>query len=287
MTELDTAPVNGSAAGRSRKTTRAADNPALSMADNAPTSMMATDREFVITYANPAAHRALARLEKHLPVRAEDIVCSSLEIFVPSFDVEAALPQSARVTFGPELVDVVISALDDADGTSIGAMVTWEIVTERVLAETAVAETAADTAAVNNVLANLGATRTVDEAVQTALDTVRRDFGWAYGSYWKVDQVDAKLKFALESGDAGEEFRQVTLAASFAEGVGLSGRAWKTRDLYFTQDIGEMTDCVRAPVAQKVGVKSGVCFPITVAGDVVGTMDFFATETLHPSEQRL
>ena len=43
-----------------------------------------------------------------------------------------------------------------------------------------------------------------------------------------------------------------------------------------------MTDCVRAPVAQKVGVKSGVCFPIIVDGDVVGTMDFFATETLAP-----
>ncbi len=48
-----------------------------------------------------------------------------------------------------------------------------------------------------------------------------------------------------------------------------------------------MTDCVRAPIAQKVGVKSGVCFPIIVDGEVVGTMDFFATETLHPSQQRL
>ncbi|RNL80282.1 GAF domain-containing protein [Nocardioides marmorisolisilvae] len=166
-------------------------------------------------------------------------------------------------------------------------MVTWEVVTERVQAERDSVEAAADSAAVNNVLTRLTGTSTVDEAVQTALDTVRNDFGWAYGSFWKVDESDRELKFALESGDAGEEFRAVTLAASFAEGVGLSGRAWKTRDLYFTQDIGEMTDCVRAPVAQKVGVKSGVCFPIIVAGEVVGTMDFFATETLHPSEQRL
>ena len=96
-----------------------------------------------------------------------------------------------------------------------------------------------------------------------------------------------KLKFSQESGDAGPEFRKVTLEASFARGVGLSGRAWATEDLFFTQDIGEMTDCVRAPVAQKVGVKSGVCFPVTVRGEVVGTMDFFTTETLHPSTQRL
>jgi methyl-accepting chemotaxis protein len=91
----------------------------------------------------------------------------------------------------------------------------------------------------------------------------------------------------VESGDAGPEFRRVTLEASFKEGVGLSGRAWKNRDLVFTKDIGEMTDCVRAPIAQRAGVKSGVCFPLIVDGEVVGTMDFFATETIEPSENRL
>ncbi len=45
------------------------------------------------------------------------------------------------------------------------------------------------------------------------------------------------LRFLQESGSAGEEFRQVTLAASFAEGVGLSGRAWRRNDLVFVSDI--------------------------------------------------
>ena len=79
----------------------------------------------------------------------------------------------------------------------------------------------------------------------------------------------------------------MTLAATFAEGVGLSGRAWRSRDLFFTPDLGEMTDCVRAPVAQKVGVKSGLCFPVIVEGQVIGTMDFFMLETITPSAQRL
>ena len=91
---------------------------------------------------------------------------------------------------------------------------------------------------------------------------------------------DAALHFVVESGSAGPEFRAVTLASSFREGVGLSGRAWRSRDLVFVADLGEMTDCVRAPVAQRVGVKSGVCFPVVVGGRVIGTMDFFATETL-------
>ncbi len=78
----------------------------------------------------------------------------------------------------------------------------------------------------------------------------------------------------------------MTLAASFAKGVGLSGRTWAAQDLVFVEDLGEMTDCVRAPVAQRAGVKSGVCLPVVVGGRVVGTMDFFATRTLVMSESR-
>jgi hypothetical protein len=115
---------------------------------------------------------------------------------------------------------------------------------------------------------------------------VRTAFGWAYGSYWVLDPVDNVLRFQQESGSAGEEFRKVTLTASFAEGVGLSGRTWRARDLYFVRDIGEMTDCVRAPAAQRAGVRSGVCFPLIVGGRVVGTMDFFVTETIDLSESR-
>ncbi|MCW2754256.1 MAG: methyl-accepting chemotaxis sensory transducer with sensor [Marmoricola sp.] len=265
-----------------------------SMMENSPTNMMFADREFVITYMNPASLETLAGLEEHLPVKASEVVGSSLDIFhnTPAYQRgilvdDANLPRRANISVGPETLDLLVSAIRDDNGEYIGAMATWEVITDRLRGEREVAEATADTAAVNNVLSTLASATTVDEAVQSALDTVRRDFGWAYGSYWKIDDADNTLKYVLESGDAGEEFRQVTLAASFAEGVGLSGRAWKTRDLFFTQDIGEMTDCVRAPVAQKVGVKSGVCFPIMVAGEVIGTMDFFATETLHPSEQRL
>ena len=149
------------------------------------------------------------------------------------------------------------------------------------------AEARSDVTAVTRVVTALDAAATVDDVARAALDTVRECFGWAYGSYWRIDRADGQLHFAVESGDAGREFREVTLTASFAEGVGLSGRAWKARDLFFVADLGEMTDCVRAPVAQRVGVKSGVCFPVLRGGQVVGTMDFFTTETLNPTAERL
>ena len=143
-----------------------------------------------------------------------------------------------------------------------------------------------DRLAVTSVVSALGHTNDSRVAVQAALDAVRTAFHWAYGSYWQIDEDENVLRFQTESGSAGEEFRKVTLAATFAEGVGLSGRAWRARDLVFVRDIGELTDCVRAPAAQRAGVRSGVCFPIVSGDRIVGTMDFFTSEYVELSESR-
>lgn len=151
----------------------------------------------------------------------------------------------------------------------------------------ALAAVRADIAAVSSVVVELGRAFTVEDVVDAALRTVREHFGWSYGSYWTVDPERGVLVFARESGDAGEEFRKVTREASFAEGVGLSGRAWRARDVVAVEDLSQLTDCVRAPAAGRVGVRSGVCFPIVADGTVVGTMDFFSAEAGEPSAQRL
>ena len=161
---------------------------------------------------------------------------------------------------------------------AIGKLVSQAI--ERVGAAARQAKAAEDTRTVSELLREITSATNREEAMSRALDTIRRGFDWTYGSYWAVDQTDRALHFVTESGTAGQEFREVTLAASFREGVGLSGRAWKARDLVFVEDLAEMTDCVRAPAARRAGVKSGVCLPIVVGGQVVGTMDFFATRTL-------
>jgi GAF domain-containing protein len=149
------------------------------------------------------------------------------------------------------------------------------------------AEARANVSAVTAVVESLAGARTSEDAVRLALDLVRERFDWAYGSYWRIDPAQRALAFVQESGSAGDEFRAVTLAATFREGVGLAGRAWKSRDLVFVEDLAQVTDCVRAPAARRVGVKSGICFPLFEDGQVVGTMDFFATETLAPSAERL
>ncbi len=167
---------------------------------------------------------------------------------------------------------------------SIGVLVSQAI--ERLSTGERQAEAAQDTAAVAAVLRGLSTASSREQALGTALDTIRTGFAWAYGSYWAISDEDRALHFVQESGDAGDEFRRVTRAASFAEGVGLAGRAWRSRDLLFVPDLADVTDCVRAPAAGRAGVKSGVCLPIVVGGQVVGTMDFFVTRTIALTDGR-
>ncbi len=157
----------------------------------------------------------------------------------------------------------------------------------RAIAQAQLQEVADDRLAVTEVVSKLNQAADAAGCTRLALETVREAFGWAYGSYWTIGDGEDVLRFELESGSAGEEFRQVTLAASFAEGVGLSGRAWRARDLVFVPNLADLTDCVRAPAAGRAGVKSGICFPIIIGGRVVGTMDFFTTETITLSESRM
>lgn len=141
--------------------------------------------------------------------------------------------------------------------------------------------------AISDVIRAISSAETCDHAVRMALDAVRQSFNWNYGSFWRMSPGGTELRFEVESGTVSKEFRDVTLSSSFAKGVGLSGRAWSTRSLQFTPDIGEVRDCCRAPAAKRAGVRAGVCFPVILSGEVQGTMDFFSTQTFTLSKGRL
>ncbi|WP_030437557.1 GAF domain-containing protein [Actinoplanes subtropicus] len=212
----------------------------------------------------PVAQRAGVRSGVCFPVIEAGRVVGTMDFFT-----------TATLDPSPQRLDIL---------RSIGLLVSQAL--ERVTVAEQQAAAAADVAAVNTVMRQLSAAADEDAAISGALDTIRREFGWTYGSFWTVDAHENALTFVLESGDAGEEFRRVTRQASFPRGVGLAGRAWQARDMVFVADLGTMTDCVRAPVAQRVGVKSGVCLPVMVSDAVIGTLDFFATERLELSESR-
>ncbi|MEM1063436.1 MAG: GAF domain-containing protein, partial [Planctomycetota bacterium] len=127
----------------------------------------------------------------------------------------------------------------------------------------------------------------MDEAVATALEIARENFEWEYASFWRYDKTQDELKFGFDSGSVSAEFAAVTAEATFAKGVGLAGRAWQRNELVFVPDLGEVADCVRASVAKRSDVKSGIAMPLHVHGQILGTIDFFATKEITLSPTRM
>lgn len=112
------------------------------MLENIPTSVMMADKDFVITYVNPASLNKLKEVEKYLPVRADQVLGSSIDIFHknPSYQRKLLadprnLPHRAQIPIGPERADLLATAVYDEDGEYIGPMVVWEIITEKLKIE--------------------------------------------------------------------------------------------------------------------------------------------------------
>lgn len=120
-----------------------------SIVENAPTNIMLADRDLKITYVNPASQGFLRKLERHLPVRPENVVGSSIDIFHkdPAYQRKILsdprnLPVRANINIGPEIADLLVTAIFDQNKQYLGPMVTWELITEKVQAERAIKESA-------------------------------------------------------------------------------------------------------------------------------------------------
>ncbi len=100
-------------------------------------------------------------------------------------------------------------------------------------------------------------------------------------------QSRTRSTFSLESGTVGGEFERLTRSSRFKEGEGLNGQTWRRRDLVFVENLADLSDCPRAPVALREGIRSGVCLPLTRDDRVIGTMDFFAKTGVEMPEARL
>ena len=154
-------------------------------------------------------------------------------------------------------------------------------------AQTLVMEANANTQAMVDTISAIVKAETVEDIIRATLNTIRKEFGWAYASYWTIDPAENALVFSLESGRVDDEFQRLTRTARFQEGEGLNGRAWRLRDLVHIADLAELHDCCRAPLARRAGIKTAIALPVMRDGHLIGTLDFFSTQTVEVSQARI
>ena len=113
-----------------------------SMSDNSPINIMFADTDLNIRYMNPASARTLKTIQQFLPVAVDKMIGQNIDVFHknPSFQRGILsdpknLPRKANITVGPETLDLLVSPIVDNDKKYLGAMVTWEVITEKLAQE--------------------------------------------------------------------------------------------------------------------------------------------------------
>ena len=126
------------------------------MMENSPINVMRADTDLIIRYMNAASSKTLKTLEHLLPCKVEQVVGSSVDIFHknPSYQRKLLsdpknLPHHANIQLGPEILSLLASPIYDGQQNFLGAMVTWDVVTDKVKLESTNADFTAQIAALN------------------------------------------------------------------------------------------------------------------------------------------
>ena len=119
----------------------------VSMMENTPKGTMFAGTDLIVQFMNPESMNILKRLEEHLPVKPENIIGQSIDIFHkdPQHQRNIVsnpknLPVKTLITVGPESVSLDISAVIDQNQNYLGPMISWEIVTEKVKSDQQMAQ---------------------------------------------------------------------------------------------------------------------------------------------------
>ena len=206
---------------------RVSDEVMRQLAENTPTAMMVADLDCIITYINPASERELKKIEHLLPCHVDEIVGQAIDIFHknPSHQRRlladpSNLPHRANIKVGDETLDLNVNAMYSASGKYMGAMVTWEIITERLKLEARTDDYRSQMEAVGRALAVIEFD--LSGIVQTANDNFLKALGYSLeevqGKHHRIF-VDPETKASaayqefwkkLAAGDyVGGEFRRI------------------------------------------------------------------------------
>ncbi len=115
----------------------------LHMIDDMPMAVMTVEPDKLkINYANDTSKELIRKIEHLLPIKADNLVGTCIDVFHRDPQHQRRiladpknLPHNARINLGPEVLDLKVSAVMGEDGSYIGPMLSWALVTKEVEAE--------------------------------------------------------------------------------------------------------------------------------------------------------
>jgi PAS domain S-box-containing protein len=131
---------------------------------------------------------------------------------------------------------------------------------------------------------------TLADAAPKLLQAVCESVDWQLGAFWNVDK-QANLLRCVDIWSAPtfnpSEFTAVMGVMTFPPGIGLPGRVWESRKPSWIDDIVVDKNFPRLPFAPSSGLHGAFAFPILLADEVTGVIEFFSREIRPPDEDLL
>lgn len=149
-----------------------------SMMDCMPINAMMSDLNYNITYLNPKSLETFKSIEKVLPVSADKILGSNIDVFHKNPSKQRKmladprnLPHRAKIKLGTETLDLRASAIYDKDKNYIGPLVTWAVITTQVELINSLEETAQQLASASEELSSVASQMTRNAAMTSEKST--------------------------------------------------------------------------------------------------------------------
>ena len=110
--------------------------------ENLPLNVILADKDSKITSMNPASVKTLKSIEHLLPVKVDQILGNSYDVFHKAPEHQrklladpSNLPHQAVISVGDEFLDLLVSPIYDKNGEYKGPMLTWSVITDKIKTE--------------------------------------------------------------------------------------------------------------------------------------------------------
>jgi signal transduction protein with GAF and PtsI domain len=128
------------------------------------------------------------------------------------------------------------------------------------------------------------------QAASFILEAIGENLGWDLGAIWTLDPSQQVLRCIniWHSPHVNlTAFLQASQDITFARGVGLPGRVWKSGEPFWITDVVSDPNFPRASAAALEGLHAGFAFPIKSGIDFIGVIEFFHRDIQKPDKELL
>ena len=260
------------------------------MVEHSPSNVIQANRDFEVTYMNPASYRTLSKIQHLLPVPVDQIV----GICIDKFHIDPQrirriledprnLPHQAKIKLGPETLELLVNAAFDEEGNYLGPFVTWSVIT----AQEKHRQMEADSKALARANEVFNQVARVEEVAASMVQEVAQALGACYGSYWRINEAQSELVFDSEGAFCRGKLGSGVMAVRYGKGSGINGQCWANNDVVIVNDLTTLSGCPRLDALRSAKIQAVLCMPLSLQGKVIGVYDFmFDTEYVASEERR-